>query len=145
MKKAISFIIAIILGLSSFSVLALEEGITVIVNGQQIDTPVPARIVNDRTVLPMRVIFESLGAVVNWMPENKMIFATIDDNFIVMQINNYNLVVQSSTSNEKKIVELDVAPFIDSGYTLVPVRAIAETLGAVVDWDPETHIAYILK
>jgi hypothetical protein len=33
-------------------------------------------------------------------------------------------------------LELDVPPLIEDGRTLAPVRAIAESLGAVVDWDP---------
>ncbi|MDR0671773.1 MAG: copper amine oxidase N-terminal domain-containing protein [Oscillospiraceae bacterium] len=37
----------------------------------------------------------------------------------------------------------DVDPFIESGRTLVPVRAIAEALGCLVDWYPESDMAVI--
>ena len=51
---------------------------------------------------------------------------------IVMQIN-----------GEKKVI--DVAPFIKDGRTFLPVRAIAESLGATVDWDADTQIVTLIK
>ena len=39
--------------------------------------------------------------------------------------------------------ELDVAPFITNGRTLVPVRAISEALGATVGWNNDTRTVTI--
>lgn len=146
MKRIFSLILMIcLLLLSSASAFAEDRVITVNINGQKLESPVPARIVNGRTVLPMRSIFERLGATVSWIAEDRLIFATANDTFIAMQIDNYNLSVQKTSTNENQIIKLDVAPFIDNGHTLVPVRAVAETLNARVDWDPVTYTVDIFK
>jgi hypothetical protein len=46
--------------------------------------------------------------------------------------------------NDKQ-VELDVAPFIESGRTFVPVRFLAEALGCEVEWDKLTESVIIRK
>ena len=144
--KKIALVFLICLLLSSFTTAFAEEREVVVkINGEQIATPVPARIVNGRTVLPMRVVFERLGAVVTWVPEDRMIFATEDDTLMIMQVDNYNVSVQKTGEDGNKIVKLDVAPFIDNGHTLVPLRAVAETLDARVEWDGITYTVDIYK
>lgn len=139
MKKYVSIIITCILVMLSLNVFAQEREISVYINSQLLSSPVPARIVNGRTMLPMRVIFERLGAVVSWSEADRIIFATKDDTLIVMQIDNKNIAIHKTAEMGSTHIELDVAPFIDSGHTLVPVRAIAEALGANVEWDSETY------
>ena len=143
MKKAILTL------LTAASVLlpqaALADGITVKIDGEILLSPIPAQIVNDRTVLPMRSVFEAFGANVTWEPENKIIFATKGSKFITMQIGNPKMSVQTVESDKNNVIELDTAPFIDSDYTLVPVRAVAEALDAQVDWDSETQTVNIKK
>lgn len=131
-------LIAVVLCVMVFSQNVFANNITVKVNGSVLYSPVPAQIVNDRTVLPMRAIFERLGADVEWIEQERMIFATKDDLFIVMQIDNNKMAVEK-IGGEKKIIELDTPPFIQEGSTLVPVRAVAESVGAEVKWNGETR------
>ena len=131
-------LIAVVLCVMVFSQNVFANNITVKVNGSALYSPVPAQIVNDRTVLPMRAIFERLGADVEWIEQERMIFATKDDLFIVMQIDNNKMAVEK-IGGEKKIIELDTPPFIQEGSTLVPVRAVAESIGAEVKWNGETR------
>ena len=119
------------------------QDVTVKVNGSVLDPPVPAQIVNDRTMLPMRSIFERLGAQVTWLEEDRIIVATRDKSLIVMQIDNTKMSVQNILSDEVTEILLDSPPFIQNDSTMVPVRAVAETLGAKVDWDPETYTVII--
>lgn len=123
--------------LFSSAAFAADNEITVTINGETLNTPIPAQIVNDRTMLPMRSIFEKLGAVVTWVGADQLIFATKGNTFITLKIGVPQMSVQTTESTESKITELDTAPFIENDYTLVPVRAIAESLNANVEWDGE--------
>lgn len=127
----------------SSAAFAANNEITVTINGEILNTPIPAQIVNNRTMLPMRSIFEKLGAVVTWVDADRLIFATKGNTFITLKIGVPQMSVQTTESTENKITELDTAPFIESDYTLVPVRAIAESLNANVEWNGETKIVAI--
>lgn len=140
MKKILISLSAILMTLS-FT--AHAQDVTVKVNGSVLEPPVPAQIVNDRTMLPMRSIFERLGAQVTWLEEDRIIVATKDKSLIVMQIDNTKMSVQNILSDEVTEILLDSPPFIQNDSTMVPVRAVAETLGAKVEWDPETYTVTI--
>ena len=94
-------LIAVVLCVMVFSQNVFANNITVKVNGSVLYSPVPTQIVNDRTVLPMSAIFERLGADVEWIEQERMIFATKDDLFIVMQIDNNKMAVEK-IGGEKK-------------------------------------------
>lgn len=127
----------------STAAFAADNEITVTVDGNVLSTPIPAQIVNGRTMLPMRSIFEKLGADVSWAGADQLIFATKGNKFITLKIGVSKMSVQSTESADNQVTELDAAPFIDSDYTLVPVRAIAESLDADVQWNEETRTVAI--
>jgi len=83
---------------------------------------------NDRTLLPLRLISETLGAQVSW--DDKQRKVTIEDsgNKIELIIGDMNPKVNG------KPISIDVAPRIYNDYTYVPVRFVAEALGCKVDW-----------
>lgn len=138
MRKYILFLV-LLLTLLSANVYAETKEVTVKVNDVKVESPVPAQIVNDRTMLPMRSIFERIGARVTWMESEKIIFATKGSLLITMQIDNTIMSVQQIENDEIIKIELDSPPFIVNGSTLVPVRAVAESLGCSVKWDPQTY------
>ncbi len=135
------YILSLVLLLTLLSVNAHAEikEVTVKVNDIKVESPVPAQIVNDRTMLPMRSIFERIGARVTWMESEKIIFATKDSLLITMQIDNTIMSVQQIENDEIIKIELDSPPFIVNGSTLVPVRAVAESLGYNVEWNSQTY------
>lgn len=138
MKKYIlSFMM--IFAILSANVYAETNKVTVRVNNFIIESPVPAQIINGRTMLPMRSIFERIGATVTWIESEKIIFATSDDLLITMQIDNPIMSVRSVENDEVIKIELDSPPFIKDGSTIVPVRAVAESLGCSVEWDSQTY------
>lgn len=142
MKK---FILSLILCISVLipSAFAETEDITVLINGEILASPIPAQLVNDRTMLPMRAVFEKLGANVTWINDDEIIFADKDDTLIVFKIGAPQMLVQTASSNENTLIELDVAPFISGDYTLIPVRAAAEAFNAQVEWNNETNTVTI--
>ncbi len=132
MKK---YLLALAVALSLFSFACFADGIRVTLNGNEINCleygqePV---IENGRTLVPLRSIFEALGAEVEWNNEEKSVLSTKDDVTIYLKINDNRLI-----KNGKEII-LDVPAKIEHGRTLVPVRAVAEAFDVEVGWDKET-------
>ena len=125
-----------------------DDSIKVLVNDQQIDftdengNVVEPKIINSRTMVPMRKIFEVFGANVEWEGTTQTITATTENKTLVLQINNQEATVKSGDTEEK--IMLDSAPVIYDSRTLVPVRFIAESLELHVGWVPETRTVVIL-
>lgn len=86
----------------------------------------------ERILVPLRAIFETLDATVDYDPSTKTITGKQDDKTIILKIND-----KVATVNGEKIV-LDVPATIVNESTLVPVRFIAESLGAAVEWRNKT-------
>ncbi len=84
---------------------------------------------NGRTLVPLRAIFEKIGAEVDWNEADKTVTAQKDDTQISLTIDN-----TTAVKNGEKI-ELDVPAKIVNGRTLVPVRFVADCFGVDVDWD----------
>lgn len=122
-----------------------EDVITVMINGEKLVTDVNPQLVNDRTMVPMRAIFEALGATVTWFEADQLIFATKDETMIVLQIDNPKMQIQKATEEGVNVVELDTAPYLFESRTLVPVRAVSEALNANVEWIGETNTVVITK
>lgn len=144
MKRIISALLLCTQLLFAGTAFADGNDITVTVDGELLDAPIAPRIVEGRVMLPMRAVYETLGAKVAWMGEEKIIFATKGNKFITMQIGLPKVVIQTTDSSEGTVVDLDCAPFIDGDYTLIPVRAAAEALDAKVEWSDETRCANIV-
>ena len=99
----------------------------------------PPVIQNDRTLVPLRAIFEAMGASVEWNGETKTITSTLDDTTVVMTLGNNTMVVNKT----EKV--LDCAPQLIGESTLVPVRAVAESFGCNVEWNSATRNVSILS
>lgn len=123
--------------LLSTGVLAENQEVKVMIDGVQLQTDSPARIVNSSTLVPLRAIFETLGSEVYWENSTKTVTGIKNNDKILLQIGN-----PKASLNGKEII-LDSPPIIVSSRTLVPVRFIAESLGSNVDWDSKTRTVII--
>jgi hypothetical protein len=108
---------------------ASAESVQVTINGSPLQLDVPPVIINGRVMVPLRAIFEALGATVQWNPVDQSIVATKGNTAIRLQIGS------TAAFNNGVQVTLDAAPQIEGGRTLVPVRFVGEALGAEVTWD----------
>lgn len=143
MKRILLLLLAFTL---AFSFFAFAEGeISITVNSNPLTMDVPPEIMNGRTMVPMRAVFEALGADVNWIGEEQMIIATSGNKIIVLKISASILNYCDVSTQENKNITLDVAPLIKEGRTLIPLRAVSEALGANVDWNGETRAITITK
>ena len=116
--------------------LAADE-IKVLLNGVKLAFDQPPIIDEGRTLVPLRVIFEALGAEVAWDQPTQTVSAIKEELTLSLTIGNNIL-----TKNEEEIV-LDVPAKIVGARTLVPVRAVAESFGAEVLWDQDTRTVLI--
>ncbi len=117
-----------------------DDTIKVLLNGTAIDfADVAPQIINDRTMVPLRAIFEALGAEVAWDDATKTVTAVKDDVTIKMTIG-----AASFTRNDETVALDSPATIVDS-RTLVPVRAIAESFGSEVGWVAETKTVTITE
>lgn len=114
-----------------------QNVISVFCNGDQVSFDQSPFIENDRVLVPMRAIFEELGATVLWEERTETITATDGYSTIVMQIGN-NIIAKNDEG-----IEAEVAPRIIGDRTFVPLRVISESLGAEVNWDDESHTVTI--
>ncbi len=122
---AVAAIIAF--GTVLFTAAPASAQVAVTVNGNQISLS-PAPIVQaGRVFVPLRGVFEQLGASVVY--SNGTINATGNGHNISLQIGSNQAIVDGQTQT------LDVAPFIVGDSTYVPLRFVSEALGATVNWD----------
>ncbi|MDH7577417.1 MAG: copper amine oxidase N-terminal domain-containing protein [Bacillota bacterium] len=110
-----------------------------VVNGESKTLDTAPMLYEDRTMVPLRFIAESLGANVQWDPaEQKIMIATGGESGpaektqfdVILKIGQNQAFVNSEPKT------LDVPPMLYKGRTMVPLRFIAEALGADVQWDP---------
>lgn len=123
------FVISLLVGVfSSVSIMADDVPVTVYVDGAKLSFDVDPIIENGRTLVPMRLIFEKLGADVTWIDSSKTAVAAKDGLVVEITAGDSHLLKNGSR------VELDVGATISADRMLVPVRAVSESFDAFVDW-----------
>lgn len=124
MKKKI-FAFAMVAALS----VSAAGATSLVVDGTNVQTDVPPVIVDGRTLVPVRALFESLGATVGWEESTQTATATKGNTVISMQIGNTTAYVNGVAKT------LDVPAQTIEGRTMAPARFVAESLNATVNWD----------
>ncbi len=103
--------------------------VTVLFNGRKLYFDQVPVIEDGRTLVPVRAIFEELGATIDWNGDTQTVTAIKDDVTISLTINNL-----TATKNGE-VITLDVPAKIIGGRTLVPVRFVSDCFGVGVDWN----------
>ena len=152
MKKLLSIVISLSLAVSLFAgtTAFAANDITVDLDGKQIEFDVNPQIIDGRTVVPLRKIFEEIGALVKWDNDTQTVSARKNSKTITLTIGSSDLSIDKGDTDDAgnpilETVTLDVPAQIVSGRTLVPVRAISESFGLDVDWDGENQKVIILS
>ena len=115
-----------------------DDDITVKVSGEHVRFDQEPIVYNSRTMVPMRKIFEALGADVTWNEDTKTASGKRGDRTVKITIGSKKMYVN------KKLIEIDTPAMLVGGRTLVPVRAISEGLGCDVDWDGNKRLVSIV-
>jgi len=137
-KLSVALFVLILLSLSMYTVVSANDAIRVTIDGQQISftdqTPV---IVENRTLVPIRDVFEFLGFEPKWYEPARRATLTRDDTVIIVTIGSDVFTTNGVSHN------LDVPAQIIGGRTMLPLRAILESIGYELDWDGNTRTVII--
>lgn len=113
--------------------------VQVFVNGQALTFDVPPALVNGSTLVPLRAIFEALGAKVTWDDSTQTAMATWDGGEMSLQIG----AASARVNGQDKA--LAVPGQLIGGRMMVPLRFVAEAMGAQVGWYGQARLITINK
>lgn len=133
MKRLLSLLMALMLLFSFNIAIAAEDDIAVYINATKVSFDVPPVIVEGRTLVPLRAIFEALGASVEWDNDTRSVLSERAGSSVALAIGSNVMKV----NGVDKV--LDVPAQIIQDRTLVPVRAISEAFDCKVEWNNETR------
>lgn len=136
MKRKLLFVLAVVTAFIQ-CVIVSQASTEVTIEGKRIESDVSAEIRNGRTLLPMRTIFEALGAEVKWNEAERKAVASKGGNTITVSVDSDILLKNGEP------IQLDVPAVIEHDKILVPVRAVAEALECGVIWNELSHTVYI--
>jgi hypothetical protein len=137
-KPRLSIVLILTLAVAGFaSSPAAAQAVRVVVDGTAIAFDQPPVTIGGRVLIPLRGVFERLGAVVQWNPASNSVLATRGTSQIQLTIGS-----RAAFVNGRQVL-LDVPPMVVGGRTLVPLRFVSEAMGASVDWEPSTRTVFI--
>lgn len=113
--------------------------VQVYVDGHRVAFDQPPAIGNGRVLVPLRGVFERLGATVSWDPASQTVLAKRGAANVSLKISSPQAFVNGQAQF------LDVPAMLIGGRTLVPLRFVSRALGAVVAWDPATTTVQITR
>ncbi|SHJ72426.1 stalk domain-containing protein [Paramaledivibacter caminithermalis] len=139
MKKTMGLLLLILLCsmLNPLNISAEGKDIQVKLNNKPIEFDVKPVILEGRTLVPLRAIFEKLNMKVEWDEKTRTVIG--DKRGL-----NLKLPIDSRIAiKNNEIIEVEVPATIINGRTMVPLRFIAENTGAKVDWDADSNTVLI--
>ena len=114
-----------------------KEPIKVELNGERMSFDNNPIMLDGRILVPMRAIFESLGAAVTWYKDSQEVIAKNDKVTVQLKMDRNIMYVNGRT------IEIDVSAGVFFDTTYVPVRVVAEAFDADVTWDSKTRTVII--
>lgn len=109
----------------------------VYLDGNRLDFDVPPTIIQGRTLVPLRAIFEALGAQIDWNGATNTVTSTKGNTTI-------KLTIQEKIAYKNGLpITLDTRASLIHGRTMVPLRFVSEAMGATVDWEGITRTIII--
>ena len=137
MKRVVAFLMAIAL-VFCFNVGAYaEDAICVTLDGKYIGFDVEPQVINGRIMVPIRAIFEAMGAQVTWDNATSTAVCTKGDTIVKMTVGSKEMYIGS------ELLTMDVSPAVIDGRTLAPARYVAEAFGANVQWNQDANTVVI--
>ena len=116
-----------------------SDAIKIMYNGTELVSDVAPFIANDRVLVPVRVIFEALGAEVNWDGATQTVVSNLGEDTVALQIGASEIIV----NGEAKAI--DSPAQLTNDRTMVPIKAIMEAYNCDVQWDDATRTVTVIK
>ena len=119
---------------------AYANDISVTINGNAVDFAGQGPVIADgRTLVPIRAVFETLGFGVDWNEATQLVTLTRNTDIVTLFVG-----VDSFVSNGN-VFPLDVPAQIIEGRTLLPIRAVLESVGYDLGWDEITQTVTVFE
>lgn len=109
-----------------------DRAVKIFLRGKPLAFDVPPRVENGRTLVPVRVLAEKLGAEVSY--ENGLVVIARREVTVVVKVGSNEAWV------DNRLILLDVPARVEEGRTLVPLRFVSEGLGAKVNYYQESNL-----
>jgi len=113
--------------------------VRVFVDSNRVAFDQPPVVLDGRVLVPLRGIFEQMGATVEWENATRTVLAVRGSTVVELVIGRRSAQVNNRT------VPMDVPAMIIGGRTLVPLRFISEAMGATVQWQEDTRTVLIFS
>ncbi|OOO00002.1 MAG: hypothetical protein ATN35_09730 [Epulopiscium sp. Nele67-Bin004] len=114
----------------------LASDFNLIINGEVSTTASPTQ-QNGTTLVPVRFVSEQLGGQVDWDATTETVTITKDGVDIELKVGSTNAKINGQSST------LTLAPTVQNGTTMIPLRFVSEALDVPVDWDADTSTVLI--
>lgn len=111
----------------------------VLLNGKELSFEVPPIIENDRTLVPLRAIFEAMGATVQWNQLTQTVTATKGSKTVVLPLNSTKPTINGV------VYPLETVAKVINNRTLAPLRFVGEAFDGTVNWNEATRTIYIIS
>ncbi len=140
-KRIWAVLIAALCCMSMMTSVAANVGIHVVVNGRAIDFAKAPVMIDDRMLVPIRMVAEAMECEVGWDAETQGVLISNDTSNLTLRIDHADMKVANNSG--ESVVLLDVAPILIEDTTYLPLRMVVEALGGNVLWDNgTTYIDY---
>jgi Copper amine oxidase N-terminal domain len=136
---ALVFAVALAAGTVPAGAQVPAPDVHVFVNGQPVAFDVPPQIDNGRVLVPLRGVFEQLGATVVWNDQTQTVLAQRGATSMQLVIGNTQAMVNGQP------VIMDVPAMVVGGRTMVPLRFVSQALGSMVDWNAASSTVTIMS
>ena len=138
MKKFLSYALTFVLLFSFLSIsVSAQKTVKVFVDGMEVVFDVSPQLINGRTMVPLRPIFEALQIAITWDDTTETVTAIKENSIVSLTIGQPTMFINGVPK------KMDVAPILMSNRTLIPVRFVAEAFACIVTWDDIKNIVDI--
>lgn len=117
--------------------------VSLVLDGQALEADIPAFILDNRTLVPVRIVSEYLGASVTWKQETQQVQIENGQTSITLAIGSAEAMVNGHAVQLYDGVPATMAAVGSLTRTMVPLRFVSEQLGAEVTFDNEASAVYI--
>ncbi len=140
MKKLVKsgLILMIVMLLGTVVSFGGSGSIQIKLDGSDIVSDSPPVIVDGRTLVPARALFEAMGGAVDWDGASREVTVTVGDVTVKLKIDSRKAYINGVETT------LDVPAGIIGSRTMIPVRFVSEAAGCEVSWDGKNRIVNII-
>lgn len=142
MKKRLAILLCLAMVMTVFAVPVLAAdtpAVSVVIDGKAVAFDVPPVIEDGRTLVPLRAIFEAVGAAVTWDAATSTATGVKGDTTVIVAIGSVSPTINGV------VKPIDVPAKIVDSRTLAPLRFVCEAFGGTVTWDAATYTATVVS